>query len=134
MNPAALAAHLERIGRADTDGIRRAARYTHCPHCRRPVLVGLDDDPCGLPRTADTVDLDRVAEVLVLAAGGETLRVFELPGRVELAPRDQWSLRAVEQRRPVVAVHDCARPSPPSTAFRWRIPPAGTTTGDTPPF
>lgn len=132
MNWPALQAHLEQIGRADTDGVRRAARYTRCA-CGRPVLVGLDSDVAGLPVTADVADLDRPAELAALLDERTTFTVLELPGRLVLAPRHVEVIRAPRQLRPVVAAHRCHTPDPSSTAFRWRIPPA-LSTDVAPPF
>lgn len=133
MNAAALTAHLEQRGLTNPDGVHRWARYTRCPHCTRQVLIGLDADGGGLPRTVDTVDLDRIAEVLVLATGRPTFRIFEIGNRLRIARREPWVIRAQQQDRPVVAAHDCAQPSPPSTAWRWRIPTQVPDT-DQPPF
>ena len=127
-------AYLEQTGRADTDGVRAKARYTRCEACGGEVLRGLTGDVLAMPAQTDVVDLDQVAELVVMLGGRRTFRVFELPDGLRLARRDPWSIRAAAQTRPVVAEHRCGAPTPPSTAFRWRIPATLATPGDLPPF
>lgn len=127
-----LAAHLEQRGLADTDGVRRTARYSRCPRCHTGVLIGLDADVAGLPRTVDITDLDRIAELLVLASGRTTLRVLQIADRIQLADRPPLVIAAEQQDRPVVAVHVCGAVTPPSTASRWRMPLSATTDQECP--
>lgn len=132
MNWAALQAHLETLGRADTDGVRIRARYTTC-RCGTKTLDGLDSEVAGLPRSCSIVDLDRLAEATVLLRGVSTFTVLELPDGLRLARRNQYSIRAQRQDRPVVALHRCGERAPPSGAWRWRIPPNYAALDD-PPF
>lgn len=135
MNHAALTAYLEQRGLADTDGVRIRARYTRCPHCAAGVLAGLDAAVAGLPRVCDTTDLDQAAEFHALLTGRSTFAVLELPDGLRLARRSPEAIRGARQERPVVAEHRCGKPSPNSSAFRWRIPASSTATPSTrPPF
>lgn len=133
MNWPALEAYLESRGLADTDQVRIRARYTRCRGCGAPVLTGLDADVAGLPRVCDTTDLDPLAEFTALATGRSTFAVLELGGGLRLSRRPPLAIRATRQQRPVVCEHRCGEPAPPSTAFRWAIPPA-VRTATTPPF
>lgn len=128
-----LQAHLETIGRADVDGVKLRARYTRCDRCTAEVLRGLDAEVAGLPVATDVVDLDRVAEAVVLLSGRRTFRVLELPDGLRIARRDPWSIAADRQTRPVVAEHRCGAPTPASSAFRWHLPPT-VAAGDAPPY
>lgn len=121
MDWARLQAHLEVIGRADTDGVRRRARYARCG-CGRPVLTGLDADVAGLPVACDVVDLDRAAEAVWLVVGRPTYTVYEFATGLQLGHRNVHHIAAAAQGRPVVGAHDCAREPPPSTAWRWDTP------------
>lgn len=133
MDWAALEAHLETLGRADTDGVRRRARYTR-HRCGAPVLTGLDADVAGLPVACDVVDLDPASEAAWLVlAGLRTYTVHEYATGLQLNPRDPLRIGGVRQDRPVVGMHECGRAPPPSTAWRWR-PPTPLPPDTLPPF
>lgn len=133
MNQAALTAYLEQRGLADTDQVRRRARYTRCASCGAGVLVGLDADVAGIPRVCDTTDLDAPAELGALLSGQATFTVFELADGLRLGSRHPEAIRAATQGRPVVAEHSCGQPAPTSSVFRWHMP-VPSATSDHPPF
>lgn len=123
MNWERLQAHLEMLGKADTDGVKIRCRYRSCT-CGAKVLDGLDAEVAGLPRRCDIVDLDPLAEALTLFAGLSTFAVLELPDGIRIARRTQYAIRSATQSRPVIGAHQCGRAPPPSTAWRWRLPPS----------
>lgn len=117
-----LVAHLTATGRHDPDGVSRGARLRPCPECRRPVLVGLNDDVAGYPAICDPHEIDTRGELVALALN---LRTFTLTRAVKssgkttwnLDPRTQWAI-AAGQRTALVAQHRCGISVPPAQISR----------------
>lgn len=97
----------------------RTVRLRTCPHCRTPVLAGLDADICAFSVRADLMPLTTFGEALALLAGRRT---FDLIGGTQakrLDIREEHNIRA-RRRYPVLPEHRCGQglaahcePSPP---------------------
>lgn len=106
---------LTKIANVGTAGIPRAARREIAPavcDCGAVVLVGLDDEPCGVAAVADPLPLGTGGEAAALLAGRPT---YDLRGIVifTITRRTAFDIsRGRGGNRIVLAAHECGQPVP----------------------
>lgn len=121
---------LEALGRADTGGVSRRARMATCRGCHQWIVAGLDDEPCGLPTSADPTHLDPVQELQFLLTGKHT---FDLIYGPTLQYRDQFRIGPTRPF-PVLPEHDCEIARVPDRIVIDAFWPVGKEYADDPPF
>lgn len=129
----AVAAAIRRAGQdPDTARGRDRATPTRCPHCRAPILVGLDDDVAAIPAHVDPWPLTVRDEATAWLATPprRTYRLDATGPRLRIRARDHWQITGTPPGPGchVVAEHRCGQPlgdtTPPPPAH-----PEATTTG-----
>lgn len=112
--PEWLVRHLERVGREDTDRVRRSVRLRSCPVCAEAVLVGLDAEVAALAVTLDVRALDRRDELVALLTQRATFELIPARGRFVLEHRHADLIRGrpadPQSRYPVLVEHRCYVP------------------------
>jgi hypothetical protein len=114
MIPQWLEKYLTDLGRWNSDGISRSIVTRRC-HCGEIVMRGLDADICGLPTTADFIEVDQLGEIIVLAQGRWT---FTLDHFYKSNRQAGWQLNSRYMRRwpvgrvVVVPSHLCGSVTP----------------------
>lgn len=109
MIPTWLAEHLQALGRSDGDGVRRAAKLTHCRKCSSPVIVGLDADRCALVAKCDVQPISPLGELQAIATGRATYNLAVTAARIEIDARHPWAISG-QRKHPVIAEHACHSP------------------------
>lgn len=84
----------------------RSARLRTCPHCRAPILAGLDAPTAALPVRADPTPLTLLGETVALLNRRSTYDLLDAGGRKELNWRDAFAIEGA-RRYPVLAEHAC---------------------------
>jgi hypothetical protein len=108
--PEWLVGHLSAIGRHDSDGVRRAARFSRCDDCGRKVLAGLDGDVAAMPVVCEPYEVDLNGEALAMVLGLHTYTLTRRAGSKSQAwnldYRDRWAIEK-GQRTALVVQHRC---------------------------
>jgi hypothetical protein len=133
-------ASLRNRGLWNADGVSRKARARLCKKCQAPVMVGLDDERCGIPVTVDPTPLNALGEVQALMTGRATFSLRYVAGRYEIDHRDSFRISGTpagsDPRLEVLAEHECNSP-PVDSSMRGNYLPAKnakTIDDDNPPF
>lgn len=108
-----------------TGGVTRTTRLQVCTRCHVTILTGLDADYAALTARADPTPLDRLGEVLALAAGRPTYDLAPRGGQKrQLDYRDEYRISG-HRRYPVLPAHKCGQPLPAAetpTPARKEVP------------
>jgi hypothetical protein len=109
-----LKAHLQKLGRWNTDGIGRRVSAGRCGGCGSVVLRGLDGDICAVPVAVDPAEVDAVGEYIALSNGRRTFDLVKWASKALrsycLEPRRDAHI-AKKRRYPVYAEHVCPKES-----------------------
>jgi hypothetical protein len=95
-----------------------------CPACRRMTVEGADART-GLPVRAESQPLSKLGEALALLAGRGTFSLQRIGGQLEIAGRDQFSIRgqpAGTKGVDVLVRHDCQYDRAELPRMRTNIP------------
>jgi hypothetical protein len=109
--PAWLIAHLDATGRANPDGVTRAARAASCPRCHAATLAGLDGDLAAMPARVNDYEIDETGEFLALAQGIPTYSLTLRGGVWHIDGRSLADVRA-GRCAPLFAAHRCGMDLP----------------------